>query len=191
MKTFLRTLFLMLLCFSLTAGASLAQPTPGGQESRQGGGRFMERLKTKLHLSDDQVQKLEPILKSQFEQLRKNRQAMKEQMKTILTAEQQAQLEQVRKERRDKGQTPGARETPGAGQTPGAGRSPGGHPLAQLNLTPEQKEKLKALREQNRAQMDEMREELFAKTRTILDAEQQKQLEEMLARRGPQKRRDK
>lgn len=183
----------------LLAGAALAQDQAAtaqdntaqtsaapGQRMRRPG---MQRMLEQLNLSDDQKAQLKTLRDQQrqdiqalridqsltADQRRTQMQAVHQQFRTkmqgILTAEQQKQLQQMRRAR--------------------------GGPMARLNLTDEQKARMKPILEQQRQQMQairndsslsaqdrqqkmrDLRQNTRSQMRSILTPEQQQQLEQM------------
>lgn len=175
MNKILRTMMVAAVAASLLgAGPAMAQPgAPGqgpagqrGQMAHRGQGQRghgLQRLVRELNLTEAQKQQIQPIVQSFRQEAQTRREAHFNQMKSVLTPDQQARLEQMKA---DRGQ--------------GQGRGPG---LQQLNLTDEQKTQLQSMRQQHQAEGKAALDRLLAQVKPILTAEQQATLEKFLQQR--------
>lgn len=155
------------LGLALTLMPAMAQPGGPGGPGGHGPGRGLERMKQTLQLTDQQVSQLQPLFAQQMEQHKARFQQMRTQMDSVLTAEQKTKLEAMKaewKENRGKG----PRE-----------RGQRGDFAARLGLTQDQQDKLKAMREQGKQEMQAEREAFKSKLAQVLTPEQLTKLEEM------------
>ncbi len=191
---------------ALTASASFAQgpgpggPPPGGMGPGMGPGMgfgmgrqfdpiqmrigWMEQT---LGLTADQKTKITELLRAEQQEIQKIQEATQKKIASVLTPEQARQMEEATQQMRRMMQ--------------GMGR-PGGDVmfmLRDLNLTADQQEKVRRIMENQRtkvealnanqdmdpqarrAQMEKLRTDTFAEIRTVLDAEQQKKFDEIVA----------
>ncbi|RYY90537.1 MAG: hypothetical protein EOO15_02285 [Chitinophagaceae bacterium] len=179
----MKKLFTSALAIILLAGAVQAQETSAGRQGERKEHRKDHRKDmAQLNLSADQKTKLKAIHqreKAEMDALRSNtalsqeqrrtqaqqvREKYRAEMKTILTPEQQQKAEQMREEVKDH-RGAGARDTVNARQhKAGKGhgkRGDGAHVKQmqkELNLTADQQQRIKAIRDQYRPQMEALRE---------------------------------
>lgn len=174
MNRFVRNTLVAVAAFAtLAGGAAFAQDAPSGEAGKRpgirahkgGGAGMFQRLAQQLNLTDQQKQQLEPIMTAFRDKMQAHRQNMHNRFESVLTAEQRAQLEQMKAER-------------GQGKGPRRG-GPGG-PFAALNLTDEQKTQMKSLREQGRTEMQAEFEQMRAQVNAVLTPEQQAQLQQIM-----------
>lgn len=189
----------LLLGGTLTQAQEAKGERKGRPEGRGGPGGGSQRLLEGLNLTDEQKPKVEAIMKEQGEKMRalfqdqsgsreergtKMRElgeATNAKLKEVLTKEQMEKYAKARSEAMSRfGGGPGG---PGAPGGPGGGR-PGGNPAErlesmakELNLTDEQKGKIKTIMEEEgkklaalREDQNTPREERFAKFREATDA---------------------
>jgi len=158
--------------------------------ARQGGaarGNPLDRMAQELNLTAEQKAKLTTIFQAQREKMKARHEAMEGKLRSILTPEQQAQLDQMKAERQERrkqaGANPDHQGPPPArdGQAGPGGKHRG--PLAQLNLTEEQKAQLKAYFEAERPQMQADRKAFRAEVEAVLTPEQRAQLQQKLEER--------
>lgn len=199
---------------ALTVGGAVATATAHrGMHQQHMPGAVMEEL----DLSDTQKTQLKELRAAQREKMqalrasgeRPNREEMRarfteqrEKMKSILTAEQREKMETMRGEwafgeRPMRGQR-GQWGHKGRGHNRGGdkghmmerGKRPG-QTLAMLDLSAEQKEKVKTLREKQRKEMQELTKKHRTAVEKVLTKEQREKLEEMkddaFYRRGPRR----
>lgn len=174
----------------LLSPAAAQSPSPGpstnahGRPNRpQGGGQGgpIARLKSEMNLTDAQAQRLQPLLKGFMEKNRERMKARQQNMKTVLTPEQFAQLQQMREQHRQ-GQSTQDGPPPAATNQPAGKGSKHRGPMSQLNLTEEQKEQLKTFNQQTMQEAKADRDALLAQTKSFLNADQQSKLETFLKR---------
>lgn len=178
--------------YILAAGMSLLMltvPALARDGGGQGPGRFVERLKTELNLSEQQLAELTPLFEEQKAKHKARFEAMKAQLDSVLTAEQKAKLEQLKAERkaewanRKPGEGRGDRK-PGEGPQGMRGHHKGmGQQFAEkLGLTAEQQAKLQQLREQGMQEMRAEREAFQARLAQVLTPEQKAKWDELKLR---------
>lgn len=158
----------VLLIVVLAVGVARAE-APGDGPRGDRAESILKRVQEKLKLTPEQVSQIRPIV-SEWKEARKARlQGMRSQLMEILTDEQKAKLEEM------KGQV-------------GAGREEGGRQgglrkvLEALNLTDEQKERLKESRRKMMSEAQADRQQYVARVKAVLTPAQQEQLEEMIKR---------
>ncbi|RYY38369.1 MAG: hypothetical protein EOO08_14715 [Chitinophagaceae bacterium] len=211
------------LAIVLLAGAAQAQQ---GREDRKGDRKEHRQDMAQLNLSADQKAKLKDIHqreKAEMDAVRSNKALSEEQrreqgrqirekyraeMKGILTPEQQQKAAQFRDQWKDK-RGPG-RDTVGGrqhgGQTGKAGKGRGAERMKEmqkeLNLTAEQQQRIKTIREQYRPQMEAVRNDAsltqaqkkdkardirkaqMDQVKAVLTAEQQEKMKSMRKGKG-------
>jgi len=137
-----------LIMLALMAVPAAAQQDARGQEF------LLNRLKERLNLSDDQVDKVKEILSKDGEERTKLDDARTEKINAVLNDEQKKQYEELRTQQRNRG---------------GFGGGPGGRPMGtvniddvkrELNLTDEQVEKIKPLYDEFNANVQKRSAEL-------------------------------
>lgn len=198
------------LMMTLLAGALIS--SSGAIAAEQGDmppgqGRQMERLQTKLGLSDDQVSQINAIETAQRDKMKALHDDFLTQIKALLSEEQAAKFEQSQQRRRPpqgmgEGQRPppdgamgdmqGQRPPPppegamGAqGQRPPMrdGAAPAGGMVEgmkkDLDLSDEQASQIEALQQQQRTEMEALRTETQTLIKQVLTAEQAAQFEQM------------
>lgn len=171
MKPSFRSLAVCLVALYVLAGLAWALPAPSASPSPKGShsGRGTGRMKAELGLTDEQAQRLEPMLKAYRAQRKQHAAEAKEQRTSILTPEQRAQVEQSRQER--------SSHKGGASPAPSGQGKRGSH----LNLTDAQKTQMRELRERGKATRAADQQALFAQTRTVLNPDQETRFEQMMA----------
>ena len=164
-------------------GSDMCDVKPGGPGGHHPGGNPLEMLSKRLNLTEDQKAKIKPILEEGMPQIKaiheEARTKMKavtdgihEKIKPLLDSDQQAKLEELKKEMQN-GFRPGGPGGPGEDGPrhggPGADGGPGkpgmrGENFAErltkeLNLTPDQQSQVKPVMEDTRSQMKAVRED--------------------------------
>lgn len=154
---------LVLVAFAATAVFAVTPRDPAVRAAK----RF-ERIQQRLNLTPDQASRLKPIYDRYVQQREADVQANRDKVRSVLTPEQQAQLDQAKAQRK------AARAS---GQTMERGKFP------RLNLTDEQKAQLKALRQSSMEQAKSERQQFLAQAGAVLNAEQTAQLTRMMSHR--------
>ena len=116
--------------------------------SGKGGEKMWNRMVTKLNLSTDQQGQLRPVFDAERQAMKSRRDAYKNEMNSVLTADQQAQLAKIKADRK------ACRKNHQKFNGKSAYQS--------LNLTADQKAQLKAFHEQSRPQMKAERKQYIA-----------------------------
>lgn len=150
----------LLVGAALLAGLALAVQAEGGQH-RGGGHRWgspLERMKSTLNLSEDQVARLQPTFDQMKAKHQSQRQAFKAKMQSILTPEQQQKMAEARQEHKRGG-------------------------WHDLNLSEDQKAQMKTLWESQKGTMTEDRSQIEAQLQATLTPEQLTKYNEMKAQR--------
>lgn len=169
MHTLTKTLLSVAAAGILSFGAFAAE---GPRHHGHGHGGGLQRMQQTLNLSDEQLNQLKPVFEAQRAQQKQMREQMKAQFDSILTADQKAQLEAFRAERKE-----GKRE----GNRDGKFRHGKGGPFAKLNLSDDQKAQMKALRESMKPQMQAQRQRFEQQLAQVLTPEQKAKLDSMKA----------
>ena len=173
--------------YILAAGLSLlmlavpALAGPGGHGPGRDPGKMVERLKSELSLTDQQVAQLTPLFQEQQAKHKARFEAMKAQFDSVLTAEQKAKLEQMKAERKEKW----ANRKPGEGRERKAHGSKGDMAkqfAEKLGLTADQQARLQQMREQGRQEMKAEREAFQARLAQVLTPDQKARLDELKQR---------
>jgi Spy/CpxP family protein refolding chaperone len=146
---------LMLLSVIFLVGPVAAEEGRGHRGNPQ---KMVEKLKTELDLTEEQVSKVRSVLQSHQAESQK----LREQMKGLLTDEQRAALKEMRKNRKG-----------GDGERPS--REEMKAKMAEAGVTPEQMKQMRSLREQ----MKSNREVIHSEIAAILTAEQKTKFEAM------------
>jgi Spy/CpxP family protein refolding chaperone len=181
MKTTWKAMIAVLAVSLLTVGLAFAKGPDG-----QGNGRApLTHLQKQLGLSQEQVDKLKPIFQSWQQQQKAHREAWETKLHEVLTADQQAQLDQMKAQRleaRKEGRKEGCKE----GRKEGSKCDSRGKTTFEkkLALTADQKAQLKAFHQQNAPQMKAEREQHLAQIREVLTPDQQARFEKMMKRHG-------
>ncbi len=167
--------------YILAAGLSLvmlAVPSfagPGGPGGHgRDPGKFIERLKTELSLSEQQLAQLNPLFEEQRARHKARFEAMKTQFDAVLTPEQKTKMETLKAEWKSK---------KGEGMRGGHRRGEGGQKFAEaLGLTADQQARLKQMREQGMQEMKAEREAFQTRLAQILTPEQKAKWDELKQR---------
>ena len=168
-------------------GSDCHGPGPGAMHHMMG--NPLEHLSDKLNLTADQKTKVQPIIDQSRPQLAAIHQEAMEKMRTILesagaqirpllTAQQQEKfdaMKQAHQEMRKAMQDAKQSDPNNAGPGPGPGMmhhmmgNPLEHLSEKLDLTPDQKAKVKPIVDQTRPQVEALHKEAMDKARTILE----------------------
>lgn len=142
---------------ALLVGLALVAPAERGHHR----GSPLDRLKSSLNLTDDQVARLQPTFDSIRQKHQADRQAFEAKMKTILTPEQQQKMADARREHKRGG-------------------------FRDLNLTDDQKAQMKAFWESRRGEMkgkfEADRAQIDSQLQATLTPEQMTKYNEMKSR---------
>lgn len=135
----------------LAAGPANAEPGHGGGKDGGRHSQRFEKMQSELGLSADQTARIKAIFESRKGEFK----SMRQQMKSILTPEQQAQMKSWRESRKQ-----------GAGERPS--REDMKARFEQLGLTDAQRDQMKALRQS----MKDDRESVNAQIQAVLTPDQ-------------------
>jgi len=180
---------------ALTVGGAVATAT-AHKGMRQA--HMPRAIMGELGLSDEQKTELKELRGAQREKMREMRASgerpdrdemriifaeQREKMSKILTPEQREKMEEMRdewafSERPRRGRHGQGRERGRMGRGHHQGPQ-GGHALAMLDLTAEQQEKVKSLRDKQRQEMQKLTKKHRQAVEKVLTKEQREQLEEM------------
>ena len=148
----------LLVSGALLIGLAIAAPAEWGHHGGgQRGGSPLERMKSTLNLTDDQVAKLQPTFDQIKSRHESQRQAMEAKMKTILTPEQQQKMADARAEHKRGG-------------------------FRDLNLSDDQKAQMKAFWESQKGTMTQDRSQIDAQMQATLTPDQLTKYNEMKAK---------
>lgn len=140
------------------------------------GSKLMTRIKTECRLTDEQAQKLKPMLRAYHDSEKLRTKSAREQRSALLTPEQQA----ITQQRRTHGAKGSADWGGGGDEEAHKGGGAQGGQGQRLNLTDDQKTKMRAIREASKSQHQSNQQALFSQTRTVLNAEQESRLEQII-----------
>lgn len=130
-------------------------------------GKMWQRMVTRLNLSADQQNQIRPTFDAERQAMRDRYTAYQNELKSVLTPDQMAQLEKNKADRK------ACRKS----HTHFDGRAA----WKSLNLTPEQKAQLKAFHQQNRPQIKAERKQYIAQVESALNADQKARFEKMMS----------
>lgn len=150
----------MLIGGVFLVGLAVTAPAEGRHHR---GGNHLERLQSKLGLSEDQVAKLRPTFEQMKQRHQAQREAFKAHFKSVLTPEQLAKFE----ENKEVGRRGAMRD---------------------LGLSDDQKAQLKSFWESHRGQMQQERQQIDAQLQATLTPEQLTKYQEMKSRWGKNRR---
>ena len=156
----MKTFTTMLIGGVFLVGLAVTVPAEPGQRQR---GTHLERLEARLKLSPEQVELLRPTFESVKERHQSQRAAFQAHLRSILTPEQLAKMEESKDER---------------------GR--GG--LRNLDLSQEQRGQLKSYWDSQRSTMEQDRAQIDSQLQATLTPEQLAQYQEMKAKWGQHRR---
>lgn len=169
------------LSLLMLAVPALAQG-PGGHGPGRDPGKMVERLKSELSLTDQQVAQLTPLFQEQQARHKARFEAMKAQLDSVLTPEQKARLEQLKAERKEKW----ANRKPGEGRGERKAHGSKGEMAKQfaekLGLTADQQARLQQMREQGMQEMKAEREAFQARLAQVLTPDQKAKWDELKQR---------
>lgn len=95
-----KTIFCLILALSIPFAASAEPGTKGDSECRHG--KKMERMAKELNLTDEQKPQVEAIMKEQHEKKQAIRKETRSRLEPILTQEQLAKFDEMKKKRKEK-----------------------------------------------------------------------------------------
>lgn len=164
MTSTIRTLLSLLVVALLATTAAFAEKNADGGNK----GKRFEKIAQELSLTPEQQSQIQAIFQSHRAAMRAKHEAFETYLRSILTPEQIAILDRAKAERKD-------------GQGPGHGGRKA--IFKDLNLSEEQKSKLKAYRQENMPAMKADREKLQAEIAQVLTPEQKAKWEQMKSQR--------
>lgn len=148
-----------------TYAESAATPSSTVSPAQDAAGKDRSPMKC-LNLTEEQKTKMKALREDSKTKLAALREEQQAKMKAILTPEQIAKLDAAKAEGNEK-----------------QGKGKRGGIFKELNLTDEQKTKMKAIREELQPKLAALREQQESAMKQVLTPEQQKTLEEMKSKR--------